>query len=189
MAEIVIERHGRPAVTHPEALAAVQTLVDHLEAPHLGPTVKDPEWFGWIALRLELFFDGLLLAREVIARERPYERPSFLDVGSGIGSKAALAHEMGFAAHGIERHEHYLNASRRLFPHVKAVFASAETYDGYGEFDLIYCYGCAASREHQAHINRLIAEQMAPGAMFFAPRTLDSDTGLEPIGHCVWRKQ
>jgi hypothetical protein len=185
---IEVEHAQLPAAAHPEALAAVQTLVDRFEAPYTSGVPKDELWFSWIPLRLELFFDGVLAAREQLATDRPRSRPSFLDVGSGLGSKCALAHDLGFDSHGIERHEPYLDVCWCLFPYVHAYLEDAETFDGYGAFDLVYSYGVAASIEHQAHIHRRIAEQMRRGAILFAPRSLDAGTDLEPTGHCLWRK-
>jgi SAM-dependent methyltransferase len=178
-----------PAAAAPDALRAVQELWERFEANLMPPPPKDPdaiERFSYIPLALEPFLKGMALCREVLG----LGRHRFLEVGSGIGTKAALAHALGFDAYGLEYHEPYVDVAHRLFPHVNYACGDArDPHLDYDEFDVVYCYRVAVNRDVQGKINRRIADDLHPGALFFSA----SGSGpypewLEHVDGLVWRK-
>lgn len=173
-----------PSIAIPEARAAVQALVERLEANHTppGPT-KDPHWYSWIPLPLHTFLENMLMARTILGPGTH----RFLDVGSGIGTKLILAHELGFKATGIERWRPYIDVSRRLAPMARVLHGDGAQYMAYNLYDLVYIYGIATDPNDHARINAHIAGQMKPGALMFCARRPFPE-GLEHQGGLIWRK-
>jgi SAM-dependent methyltransferase len=114
-------------------------------------------------------------------------RPSFLDVGSGIGSKLFLAEQAGLQPAGLELRTAYVEVSRRIWPQYPVTCADALAYEDYGDFDVIYCYRIAQGPDLQDRVNRRIIEQMRPGALFFSAGGPNPDW-LEQVGDNVWRR-
>jgi 2-polyprenyl-3-methyl-5-hydroxy-6-metoxy-1,4-benzoquinol methylase len=179
---ITIERSHAPA-WDPDAIRAVQELIERYEAQVTPTTPKDEAWFGWIPLRFDVFLEGLLVARERLG----IGRHRLLEIGSGLGSKLVLAHALGFDAMGIEHHQPYVDACRQLFPHVEVRGTDAESFEAYGGFDVIYSNRVASSLDRQDQIHRRISEQMRPGALLFAANSRPPDW-LEHVAGLVWRK-
>jgi hypothetical protein len=175
----------REVLGHPDASMAVQEVLERLEAQLTPRTPADEEWFGWIPLRLPYFIHGMLIAREVLG-------PGFhkhLEVGSGIGTKLALARVMDWQPHGIERYRPYLEVCWQVFPHVNAWEADAETFQDYGDFDLVYMCRVATDPQRQLQITRRVTDQLKPGAVFFCPSVAGPyPDWLEHAAGHVWRK-
>jgi SAM-dependent methyltransferase len=178
-----VEPQPIPAIADPDNAAAVQRLIERLEAniTPAGP-VLDPDWYGWIPLPLANFLEGMLLARRILGPGRH----RFLDIGSGIGTKLILAHELGFHAFGIERWHPYLHVSQRIAPFATVVHADAARYEPYHTFDLIYLYGVATDPADHEQINRHITSRMRAGALFFCARR-PFPAWLEHAGGLIWR--
>jgi SAM-dependent methyltransferase len=172
------------ASADPRTIAATQELIERFEAQFLPRTPYDDDWYGWISLRLDYFYAGMVAAREALGEGGH----RFLEVGSGIGSKLCLAHALGWDATGLERHAPYVEASRRLFPHVTVLEGSAEDFMEFADFDLVYAARVAIDRTRQARILRRMVDEMKPGALLFAP-SVDGPypEWLEHLGGFVWR--
>lgn len=173
-----------PATADPDSIAATQRLIERLEA-QLTPSgpVLDEDWYGWIALPLKTFLEGMLIARRILG---PGQH-RFLDVGSGIGTKLILAHELGYKAHGIERWKPYVQTSEQIAPFATVLHADAARYSAYDAWDLVYLYGIATDPSDHEQINRHITHHMRPGALFFCARQ-PFPTWLEHVDHLIWRK-
>src|SRR5215831_11774913 len=157
---ITIEESSEPTLGVDE-LRAVQGLVDLFEGAQLPSGPRDERWFGWIPVRLELFFQGMATARA----ELGLGRHRFLEVGCGLGTKLALAHELGFEAVGIDIHRPYLEVCWRTFPHVAASQCSMADFQNWGEFDLVYVARPVTSVAAQMIASHRILEGMRPGAL------------------------
>jgi SAM-dependent methyltransferase len=179
-----VEPQQLPSIAEPEARAAVQALIERLEANYLprGPT-QDEYWYGWIALPLGTFLEGMLTARAVLGPDKH----RFLDVGSGIGTKLILAHELGWHTTGIERWRPYIDVSRRLAPMARVLHGDGAQFMSYHRYDLIYLYGIATDPSDHEQINQHIVKQMKPGALFFCARRPFPD-GLEHVAELIWRR-
>lgn len=170
-------------LAHHDTIYATQALIERLEA-HLtpnGPT-HDPDWYGWIPLKHQTFMTGMLACRQTLG----HGHHRFLDVGSGIGTKLILAHELGYQAAGIERWQPYVDMSRRIAPFAHVFHANAEDFEFY-DFDVVYYYGLAPDMDHDGQIKRHITDRMKPGALFFTARHPFPDW-LEHVGGLIWRK-
>jgi SAM-dependent methyltransferase len=172
------------ASADPRTITATQELIERFEAQFLPRTPYDDAWYGWIPLRLDYFYAGMMVAREELGEGGH----RFLEVGSGIGTKLCLAHALGWSATGLELHPAYVEVSRRLFPHVEVIEGSAETFEDFDAFDLVYAARVAIDRTRQARILRRLVEKMTPGALLFAP-SVDGPypEWLENVGGFVWR--
>jgi SAM-dependent methyltransferase len=174
-----------PATTHdPDAVNATQALIERLEAQLTppGPT-QDPDWYGWIGFPVAGFIANLLTARQFY----PERSARFLDVGSGIGTKLILAHELGWVTGGVERWAAYAEVSRRLAPFAHVFSTDAQQFDCYHHYDLVYYYGLAPDQVIDAQIKRHITDRMKPGALFFSGRRPHPDW-LEHREALIWRK-
>ena len=154
----------------------IGTLVETLEAQQLPDPPPEDEWYGWEPLPLLASVSIVSPSRKSGASGR------FLDVGS----KLALASALGWEAHGIERHAPYARISRRLFPDCEVVDGDAREFDGYGDFDAVYCYRLAREESDQAALNAHIVEHMRPGALFWCVGPPWPE-GLERVGGYIWR--
>ena len=134
--------------------------------------------YGWEPLPLYDFLQGMRVAR-------PGDGRRFLDVGSGVGEKLKLAHMLGWEPEGVEINPILAGTSREMWPYPVTV-ADAFDYDGYGEFDLVYCYAILIERDDQMELHHHVTERMRPGALYFAAGGPDPDW-LENIGGQVWR--
>lgn len=156
------------------AIAALSTTIDRLEAAWL-PTefVAHPEFFDYQPTPVDLFVHGLIHVQEVS------KGPKFLDVGSGIGTKLLIAHQMGFEVQGIEIRAYYAAISRHLCPEATVEIADARGYGKYGLFDVVFCYRPIISEEGQAALERFLTEQMRQDAILFLP--------FRNVYHLGWR--
>jgi SAM-dependent methyltransferase len=162
--------------------AVVQGVIDELELSAVPkPTPPEDVWYAWQPLPLLDFFRGL----SIVAKVAP-DAKTFLDVGSGIGTKLALARLSGYVATGVEHHEPYASASRRLFPGEEVIVAEAEGFDGYSRYDVVYSYRICVNPDHQSRLNRVIADQLRPGALFFSAGGPYPDW-LTHVGGQVWK--
>jgi SAM-dependent methyltransferase len=184
----------QPASADPDAINATQALINRLEAHHTppGPT-QDPNWYSWIPLPHDTFLQGLLQARQILNRygtPPPSGRYTFLDVGSGIGTKLIIAHELGYHPTGIERWQPYIEVSRKIAPFAPVIHANANDIAvavGLRQFDLIHYYGCAPDPDRDGHIKQRITNAMKPGSILFTTRKPYPDH-LERVAPFLWRK-
>jgi SAM-dependent methyltransferase len=114
--------------------------------------------YGWEPLPVVDF----LREMDIVGRG---ESRRFLDVGSGIGEKLALAGLLGFAPQGIEIDPELAYHSRRFFPYPVEV-VDAYDFRSYHRYDVIYCYRPMIEVSDQVELNSVIAERMNPGALF-----------------------
>ena len=157
----------------------MQLLLDRLESAVSPPLPDETRFYGWQPLPLIDFYRGL----DVIG---PGAGRSFLDVGSGIGSKLSLASQSGFAPEGIERHAAYVQTSLGLFPDLPVTLGTADAFDRYDAFDVVYCYRPCVDPNEQTRLNHLISDRMRPGALFFSAGGPYPDW-LTLLGDQVWR--
>jgi hypothetical protein len=143
-------------------------------------------------------------------------RATFIDVGSGLGDKVALAQCMGFEAHGVEINEFLVkkanetvpfrvtDAKKYLAPPVTAhgaeapptlYIADALTFD-YRGFDVIYYYRPFSDMKLEEKLEKRIWQQAKPGAFVVAslmmtqpPPTFERITnpdGTPPLPDNCW---
>jgi SAM-dependent methyltransferase len=143
----------------------------------LASTAGLVEGYGWGPLPLYDFLQGMSIAGPGAGRR-------FLDAGSGIGEKLELAAMLGWKPTGVEREPEYVCSSRLYWPH-PVIVGDAFEFAEYADFDLVYCYRPCFEAADQDALNRVIAERMRPGALFFSAGGPWPDW-LEHVGGQVW---
>lgn len=117
----------------------------------------------WDPLPFWEFLEGL---RDAVQLSRG---SSFLDVGCGIGTKLALAHHLGFAVAGIERHAPYAAAARDLVPEATVICADAFDVDELPPSDLVYMYRPMINDCDEERLEEHIRALLAPGTVLWLP--------------------
>lgn len=133
-----------------------------------APIYGDEEFYGYEPLPARVFLDGLVELGD------PAER-SFLDLGCGIGTKLALAYELGWRnLYGIEVDVSYAQAARRLVPEAQIQVADARTAD-LSVYDVVYMFQLARDAQMRAGLERSVIERMKSGAVAFFPHSSGDD--------------
>jgi len=92
---------------------------------------------------------------------------SLLEVGCGIGTKAAYAQRAhGLYVEGIDRIPGYVAAARRL--RVNAYMTDAARYSGYGDFGIVFVNHPFRRREDEEPLERKIQAAMMPGSVLIS---------------------
>jgi SAM-dependent methyltransferase len=103
------------------------------------------------------------------------ERPRFIDLGAGIGTKCLFAKRMGCEAWGIEHNGHYVAAARRFGADV----AEGDVRDTvYSRFDIVFVNCPFRDPAQQTPFEAKVAEQMRPGSVLI----LGNRAGPAPQG-------
>jgi hypothetical protein len=119
---------------------------------------------------------------------------TFLEVGSGIGTKAAYAMEAyGMLADGIERIPEYIAESRKLG--IRTFEVDAMEFGGYQNYGIVYVNHPFRHRQQEEPLERKIQAEMLPGAVLIAVNSsywpqwelLEPRDRLWPM-HGAWRK-
>ncbi len=117
--------------------------------------------------------------RVALAQGRPAP-VRFLDVGCGGGMKVLLAAEFFACADGLEYDPGYAATARQVLDRAgrlpsQVVQGDALTFDGYGDYDVIYFYQPMQSPEGLIALEQRIATLARPGTILIAPYGLFSD--------------
>lgn len=117
--------------------------------------------------------------RVALAQRRP-QPARFLDVGCGGGIKVLLAAEFFPCADGLEYDAGYAATARRVLDRAgrvpsQVILADALTFDGYGDYDVLYFYQPMKSPEGLIALEQRIARCARPGTILIAPYGMFSD--------------
>jgi 2-polyprenyl-3-methyl-5-hydroxy-6-metoxy-1,4-benzoquinol methylase len=130
--------------------------------------------FPDIALPNSEFHEHLHAAYRVLlvrAKARPVR---FLDVGCGGGLKVLSALRYFSQAEGLDYQKSYVDSASALLERAQvegasAFKADALTFDGYGDYDVIYFYRPIQDQDKIIEMERRIVDQAAPGTVLIAP--------------------
>jgi len=156
-----------------------------------------PGEYPFVAMDPRQVFAQLAFAAKALGLDgaNPAEtKPGLLDVGCGIGHVLLMAEEFGFAARGIEKDDYSFAIAARLLGEDKVTRADIWTYDGYGDFEVIYYFRPFSAREQQLRFEKLIEDRMKPGAILIAnhknSEAINQDQRFAKICHAlpIWRK-
>jgi SAM-dependent methyltransferase len=126
--------------------------------------------------------------------ESPEHAPRFLDVGCGIGNVLLVAEQFGFAVYGIEKDEYPFRVAARLIGEERIAQADIWTYQGYGDYEVIYYYRPFSGRAQQLRFEKLIEDTMKTGGILIANHKnsgeIDQDSRFEKLSPSlpIWRK-
>ena len=128
-------------------------------------------------------------------RENPANpQPRLLDVGCGIGNVLLVAEQFGFEVYGIEKDEYPFQVAARLIGEERIAQADIWTYEGYGEYEVIYYYRPFSGREQQLRFERLIEDRLKTGGILIAnhknSEAIGQDSRFERLSPSlpIWRK-
>ena len=121
--------------------------------------------YRYIPLPLGIFVSQI---SAVVDYTNPYNYPSWIDVGCGIGTKVLLAQHMGFNAHGIDLNRRYVALARRLTrQNHKIILGNALEHD-YSGYDVIYFYKPFKNDYLEEQLEAHLIGTAQPGAIFMA---------------------
>ena len=167
------------------SFARLSAVIDRLERGWLPDSPQLDGLYAWEPLPLHQFLEGLDVASVV-----PPGR--FLDVGCGIGTKLLIASQYGYEVSGLELRPEYLEAARRLVPEARLIQGDAMEFEGYGEFDFLYCYRPFVDDEQEDELERRMLVQLKVGAWIYLPHRswlpIEARGDLHMMGTPIWRK-
>jgi SAM-dependent methyltransferase len=121
------------------------------------------------------YFANLMQAAYRISLALDKPRPlRFLDVGCGGGTKVFGAASFFERAEGLEFDSGYLAAAQWFLdrvhaPQTRVYQADAQTFEKYGDYDVVYLYRPLRRDGDLANLEARIIEQVKPGTIIVAP--------------------
>lgn len=111
-----------------------------------------------------------------------FHRPTFLDVGCGIGHKILLAYSMDYDAYGLEIVNGYIEEGRKLLQlfdvdkvRQRFIGGDALEYNDYNRFRVLFCSQLFVDAELQKQLQDRIVSQVRPGAAIILPNGIDME--------------
>lgn len=193
---------------------ALDNIVKCLEwalEPHTKQEAAEKEKRGdfiYISLNLEVFLAQLSLVYKLVRNEKPgLDRPKFIDVGCGIGTKLVAAREIGFTPTGIDISEKYVAVAKHLlsaddcratrYQSERRKLWAVECRDGktfdFSGYHVIYFYCPQCDSKLEEQLEKRILETADVGAYVVGYNSSysiwDNDTRVRCVLDHVWRKQ
>lgn len=153
--------------------------------------------YPFVAMDTRQVFAQMDFVRAFLELDRenpPNPHPRLLDVGCGIGNVLLVAEQFGFEVYGIEKDEYPFQVAARLIGEERIAQADIWTYEGYGEYEVIYYYRPFSGREQQLRFERLIEDRMKTGGILIAnhknSEAIGQDSRFERLSPSlpIWRK-
>jgi len=126
-----------------------------------------------IPLKMSLFLQHIHAARRIaLAQGKPEAR--FLDLGCGAGMKVLAAADAFGAADGLDFDPGYIAAARMVLTragnrHSRILLADGLTFDGYGDYDIIYLFQPMTEDGRLSELERFMVGQARTGTLIVAP--------------------
>ena len=120
--------------------------------------------------------------------------PRLLDVGCGIGNVLLIAEQFGFDVYGIEKDAYPFQVAAKLIGEERVSQADIWSYEGYGEYEVVYYYRPFSGRVQQLRFEKLIEDTMKPGGILIAnhknSEAIGQDSRFEKLSPTlpIWRK-
>jgi SAM-dependent methyltransferase len=135
---------------------------------------RDHDCFPDIALANSEFHEHLHAAYRVILAQRRTDPVRFLDVGCGGGLKVLTAFRYFPQSDGFDFDPAYVAAAHDLLAkddglNCHVFEQDALTFDGYGNYDVIYFYRPISEERLLIQMEQAIAAQARPGTVLVAP--------------------
>lgn len=128
-------------------------------------------------------------------RENPIPpQPRLLDVGCGIGNVLLIAEQFGFEVYGFEKDDYSFPIAAKLIGEERVAQADIWTYEGYGEYEVIYYYRPFSGRQQQLRFEKLIEDTMKTGGILIANHknsdAIDQDRRFKKLSPSlpIWEK-
>jgi SAM-dependent methyltransferase len=144
-------------------LNVMSVALHNIECSHLPSEPEDGDKHDWIPFPCGSFVDMCLDAFFALGQDR---NKKFLDIGCGIGTKVMLA-DVLFDSYGFDINKDYTRLARQIG--CKNVwYQDAMTFEGYGEYDLLYFYRPFKDNVLEDRLETNVYQQMKEGS-FIAP--------------------
>ncbi len=92
----------------------------------------------------------------------------FLDIGCGIGNILLVAEQYGFDVYGLEKDEYPCRLAMELIGEDRVWLEDAWKFERYNEFEVVYFFRLLPDAGPQARLEKLIEDQIKPGALLIA---------------------
>jgi SAM-dependent methyltransferase len=120
--------------------------------------------YRFVPLSYSHFYDQIVKVKELISKAPTTKLPSFIDVGSGIGTKLLFASKiMRCSLTGIEITRKYIEIAKKIVPQAKLIHKDALRFD-YSAFDIIYFYRPLCDAKKQRELENRIVNTAKSGA-------------------------
>jgi len=139
--------------------------------------------YPFVAMDSRQVFEQVRFTARYLARAAaacPGQPPRFLDIGCGIGNVLLIAEQFGFDVRGIEKDPYSFPIAARLIGQDKIFQADIWSYEGYGDFEVLYYFRPFCQREQQLRFERLVEDRMRPGAVLIANHKNSDVIGQDP---------
>lgn len=168
--------------THESLINALEYVVADRD-PRVYSSTRKNGMFYYVPLKLQDFDQQLSIAITACGLQG-IDKPKFIDVGCGIGSKVLVALSVGCNAYGVEYDPEYVEKARRLLE--VGTYLSSERAEkriihddamnlDYSEYDIIYFYCPFADHEKERELEQHLVSTARPGALILANNKQDSN--------------
>jgi len=99
-------------------------------------------------------------------------KPSFIDIGCGIGNVILVAEQMDFEVFGIEKDPYPCEVARRLMGEEKVAQKDIWSYDKFADFDVIYYFRPFHDGALQHKFEHMIEDTLKAGGILIANRKM-----------------
>lgn len=161
--------------------------IRHIENALIPPETDEDHEDGrypFIPFPPREFSNWALRANDLFVHLYGYQlRPLFLDVGSGIGTKVALARYLGIQSHGIEMNPRYMRvAQRKLRIESSRLFEiDARKFTDYGNYQIIYFYCPMKNQKAQINLEKVIYDGAKEGTIFIQVLKMNHEREKESL--------
>ena len=181
-------------------LDAYLGVINRFFAYHGHKSVKNSQHgkeraYPFIAMDTRQVFEQISFLHDYLGMETGNRKYRFLDVGCGIGNILLVAEQYGFDVFGFEKDPYPCQLARELVGEDRVWEDDARTFTGYSEYDVVYFFRLLPDAGPQAALEKMIEEQLKPGAILIANwklgRSVEHDRRFEKIHqhYPIWQKK
>jgi len=129
--------------------------------------------YPFVPMDTRQMYRQLQLAADHLKEKNPQaQRPSFIDIGCGIGNVILVAEQMEFEVFGIEKDPYPCKVARRLMGEEKVAQEDIWSYNKFADFDVIYYFRPFHDGEMQHKFEHMIEDSLKRGGILIANRKM-----------------
>ena len=121
-------------------------------------------------------YDQIKLAQRLVLTPKP----TFMDVGCGIGNVMLMAELMDFEVYGIEKDEYPFKIAQKLMGKELVAQDDIWAFDRFDQFDVIYYFRPFSEKSLQYKFEALMEEKLKSGGILIANRKMNMDIDENP---------
>ena len=140
--------------------------------------------YPFIAMDTRQAYEQIRIAKRYLKKTRNGDQPlTFIDVGCGIGNILLLAECMDFNVFGIEKDNGSIEIARSLIGDSLVSQEDLWNFHRLSEFDVVYYFRPFCEKSSQLKFERLIEDNVKPGAILIANKKMDTAIDRDPRFH------